>query len=170
MAEKLMFYVLHYLIADEPTVYINSVQSIIDRLNQKVNPEKQEMREPEISPSRNFLDILKSIKKESEISFRMKNENRRSASIASSLDVSFNEEVCLQKSVESPSSPGKDETSMQELLRVVKLKHLFKCMARNGCAFSSDNAAKFRLHLEEVHATQEVATTSFIFSEMGGYT
>ena len=136
-------------------MYVNSVQSIIDRLNQKVIPTRQEteMEEPEMSPSRNLLDILKSIKKDSEISSQMENEND---SVASSLDVSFKEDVCLLKSAESRSRHSKDESSMHDLLRLVKLKHLFKCMARNNCSFSSDNAAKFRLHLEEVHATQVI--------------
>ena len=109
-----------------------------------------------MNPSLNFLDIVKSFKKDSEISYQIENDEEEKSSVASSSEVSFSEEVCLQKSAESRSAHAKDESSMQELLRVVKLKHLFKCMARNGCAFSSDNAAKFRLHLEEVHATQVI--------------
>ena len=144
------------LFVDEPSVYINSVQSIIDRLNQKVScSSKPEMEEPDMSPSLNFLDIVKSFKKDSEIASQIESDEDMS-SVASSLEVSFSEEVCLQKSAESRSVHAKDESSMQELLRVVKLKHLFKCMARNGCSFSSDNAAKFRLHLEEVHANQVI--------------
>jgi hypothetical protein len=50
----------------------------------------------------------------------------------------------------------KDADSLQELLKPVNLKHLFKCMVRSGCAFSSDNAAKFRLHLEEAHGGQVI--------------
>ncbi len=73
-----------------------------------------------------------------------------------SLDVSFDEKGSLKRSATSSSLGLKDETSMQELLKIVKLKHLFKCMAKTGCSFSSDNAAKFRVHLDEVHASQKI--------------
>ena len=49
----------------------------------------------------------------------------------------------------------KDEKCWQELTKPVNMKHLFKCMAKIDCAFSSDNAAKFRLHLDEVHSGQK---------------
>ena len=38
----------------------------------------------------------------------------------------------------------KNETSLAEMIKPVNLKHLFKCMVRSSCAFTSDNAAKFR--------------------------
>jgi len=129
------------------------VQSIIDRLAQKVQhaSEDSESREMEHCPS--LLDVIKTLKEESEDESVL--EEHLEEDTSSSLDVSFDENVIYKKSAES-SQGFKDDVSMQELLKIVKLKHLFKCMAKTGCSFSSDNAAKFRVHLEEVHAVQKI--------------
>ena len=136
----------------EPKVYVSSVQSIIDRLNAKVS-EKSGVEESE-NRSINFLDVLKSINRGSE------GDDAEDESVASSsspsLETSFEENESLVRLSASRVSDLKDEASMQELLKAVKLKHLFKCMAKTGCSFSSDNAAKFRLHLDEVHSVQKL--------------
>ena len=139
------------------------MQSIIERLAgrvQLVSDEVQlatendsECREKE--HGLNLLDFLKTLKEESEEESTTNEEQMEDDDPSSSLDVSFDENVSLNRNTES-SQVLKDESSMQELLKIVKLKHLFKCMAKTGCSFSSDNVAKFRVHLEEVHATQKI--------------
>ena len=48
-----------------------------------------------------------------------------------------NDEAILGKSF-------KDESTWAEMAKPVNLKHLFKCMVRSTCSFTSENAAKFR--------------------------
>ena len=43
-----------------------------------------------------------------------------------------------------PEKEFKDESAWSEMTKPVNLKHLFKCMLRSSCSFTSDNAAKFR--------------------------
>lgn len=135
----------------EPKVYVSSVQSIIDRLNAKVS-EKSGFEDSD-NRSISFLNVLKSINRGSDVD-KLEDESIESSS-SSSLETSFEESEILKRISIGQVSGQKDETSMQELLKIVKIKHLFKCMAKTECSFSSDNAAKFRLHLEEVHSIQK---------------
>ena len=133
----------------EPKFYEGSVQSVIDRLKSKV----ESVPIPEVGEkSVSFLDVLKSINQDD--SSASEDEKDPAA------DEKKPDEEFLAASAESRGpkislTDLKDEKSLQELMKPVNLKHLFKCMSKTDCSFSSDNAAKFQLHLDEVHSGQD---------------
>lgn len=45
----------------------------------------------------------------------------------------------------------KDFSSLSVMLRHINLRQLFKCMVKEKCAFTSDDAVRFKNHLNERH-------------------
>ena len=142
---------LKILSTKEPKVYCHSVQNIIDRLNSKVggsNPESGD-HSPNVSVS--LLDIVKGIKKVA----RPEIEEVIDGDVDDDFLAPFSQRFNFERLTKVCSSELKDDGCLRELLKPGNLKHLFKCMAKSECSFSSDNAGKFKLHLEEVHGAQK---------------
>ena len=150
---------LEMVVTDKSDIYTDGLRNVICSLKEKVpgdiisetTTEDLEKHTTDTSMETatkiSLLDVVKTLQNRSDEPSPTKdnNDNKNIIDPKTAL-LQWNNKDFLKLSSNDvlQEKEFKDESAWSEMTKPVNLKHLFKCMLRSSCSFTSDNAAKFR--------------------------